>query len=229
MAEEKRARKITITKGGPYIVEGNVPLAEKIITPDGKAYKYEDGKELPQSETYGLCRCGKSKNPPFCDGVHVEFGYDGTEVASKEKFLDRLEQTVDGPDLDLQDDGRCALARFCHRQKGDAWELTRSSDNPEDRDEAIIAAKECPAGRLVAVGKDGEVYEPEYEPAIEILQDPEKDVSGPISVKGNIPIISADGEAYEVRNRVTLCRCGESENKPFCDGKHIRTKYKDHK
>ena len=30
----------------------------------------------------------------------------------------------------------------------------------------------------------------------------------------------ADGERYEVRNRVTLCRCGASANKPFCDGAH---------
>ncbi|HAS05054.1 MAG TPA: iron-binding protein, partial [Dehalococcoidia bacterium] len=32
---------------------------------------------------------------------------------------------------------------------------------------------------------------------------------------------SAKGEPYEVRNRVTLCRCGKSSNKPICDGSHL--------
>ncbi|MHB8164175.1 MAG: CDGSH iron-sulfur domain-containing protein [Methanoregula sp.] len=31
----------------------------------------------------------------------------------------------------------------------------------------------------------------------------------------------ADGKPYTVRNRVTLCRCGKSGNKPFCDGSHV--------
>ena len=39
--------------------------------------------------------------------------------------------------------------------------------------------------------------------------------------------VSADGFEYEVRNRVTLCRCGQSQNKPFCDGTHAQTKFKD--
>jgi CDGSH-type Zn-finger protein len=39
-------------------------------------------------------------------------------------------------------------------------------------------------------------------------------------VRGGITIESADGVPYEVRNRVTLCRCGRSDNKPFCDASH---------
>jgi len=46
-------------------------------------------------------------------------------------------------------------------------------------------------------------------------------------VKGDVPIVSADGKAYETRNRVTLCRCGKSKNKPFCDGFHIRVRFSD--
>ena len=38
-----------------------------------------------------------------------------------------------------------------------------------------------------------------------------------------IAVTAPDGETYEVRNRVTLCRCGASMNKPFCDGSHKRT------
>ena len=86
---------------------------------------------------------------------------------------------------------------------------------------------ECPAGRLLAVDKSGKEFEPEYEPSIDILQDPQNRVSGPISVKGKIPIESADGFHYEVRNRVTLCRCGRSRIKPFCDNSHTENRFHD--
>jgi len=213
--------KIKITKNGPYIVSGGVPISEKIIVPVGKHYEYEDGQSLTQSETYALCRCGKSKNPPFCDGEHINAAFDGTETASKATFKDRLVRTVKGPDLDLMDDGRCALARLCHREGGHAWNLTKQSDNPENKKEAIRAACECPAGRIVAAEKNGLEYEDDLEPSIDILYDKEKGVNGPIYVKGKIPIESSDGTYYEIRNRVALCRCGESKDKPFCDARHL--------
>jgi CDGSH-type Zn-finger protein len=40
-------------------------------------------------------------------------------------------------------------------------------------------------------------------------------------------VIAADGFRYEIRNRVTLCRCGASKNKPFCDGTHAAIKFRD--
>ncbi|MCJ7713336.1 CDGSH iron-sulfur domain-containing protein, partial [Candidatus Bathyarchaeota archaeon] len=52
-------------------------------------------------------------------------------------------------------------------------------------------------------------------------------VSGPIWVKGGVIVESSDGTSYEVRNRQTLCRCGKSENKPFCDGTHIKAGFND--
>lgn len=45
-------------------------------------------------------------------------------------------------------------------------------------------------------------------------------VHGPIWVRGGIRVESADGNNYEIRNRVALCRCGKSSNKPFCNGAH---------
>lgn len=228
MASDEKKAKIKILKDGPYIISGNVPLSEKIIVPKGKINIFEDGRKFPQAEEYALCRCGKSKNPPFCDGSHKEVGFNGTETASREKYLDRADK-LEGPKLDLLDDSRCAFARFCHREDGNVWELTENSDNPKHRAEAIIAASDCPTGRLVALDETGKAIEPEYEPAIEILQDPKKGVSGPIFVKGNIPIEASDGHVYEIRNRVALCRCGESKNKPFCDAKHVSVKYSDKK
>ncbi|MEI7885701.1 MAG: CDGSH iron-sulfur domain-containing protein [Clostridia bacterium] len=218
--------KLKIVKDGPYLVSGNVPLSEKIIVQRGKLNAYEEGRELPQAEGYALCRCGKSKNPPFCDGTHARIGFNGTETASREKYYQRAE-LLEGPGIDLLDDGRCAFARFCHREDGKAWDLTENSDQEKYKREAVQAACDCPAGRLVALEKTGRIIEPDYDPAIEIIQDPLQGTSGGIFVKGNIPIESADGQLYEVRNRVALCRCGKSKNKPFCDAMHTRIEFID--
>lgn len=222
----KKDYRIKILKNGPYLVSGNIPLSEKIITPYDKGYKFIDGHQLPQSEEFLLCRCGRSKNAPFCDGTHVKKGFDGTETAENNTYESRSE-LLEGPGIDLLDDNRCALARFCHRKKGDVWHLVKNSDNEENTQEAIRGASECPTGRLVAKGKQDNEFEPEHEPSIDIIQDPQMSVSGGIFVKGKIPIESSDGSTYEVRNRVVLCRCGKSKNKPFCDATHILVDFVD--
>lgn len=220
--------KIVIMKNGPYIVTGNVPIEEKIIVCENSNYSYTRGRVLPQAETYALCRCGQSGNMPFCDGFHAFIGFDGTETASKEKFMNNAIQ-YEGSDFVLHDqENLCAFARFCHRSTGDAWSLTDDSKDPVCKVEAIKAACDCPAGRLVITDKVSEKeIEPEYEKSIVVIQDPENQCGGPIWVRGGIPIESSDGSLYEIRNRVTLCRCGQSKNKPFCDAAHISTEFHD--
>lgn len=228
---DKQDPKIKVMHNGPYIVTGNVPLTEKIIVPVGEHYEYQEGQQYPRKESYALCRCGKTKTPPFCDGSHQKGETSrtiGRETAPRNTYLERASK-LEGPGLDLLDDDRCAFARFCHREEGNVWEMIKKSDNPQYRDAAIKAASDCPTGRLVAVDKQGNLLEPDYEPALEILQDPQKKVSGPLFVKGKIPIESSDGYIYEVRNRAALCRCGWSTNKPFCDAMHVSFKYQDKK
>jgi hypothetical protein len=71
----------------------------------------------------------------------------------------------------------------------------------------------------------GDFLEEKFDPMILVAEDPEKGVSAGLFVKGGIKVIGADGEAYEVRNQVALCRCGHSENKPFCDAAHVSCGY----
>ena len=220
------AIKIKILKNGPYLVTGGVPLSEKIIKSNGKFNIYSHSRDYPKQDSYSLCRCGHSANPPYCDGAHIKFNFKGEVTASQADYAQRA-YLQEGPNLDLMDDNRCALARFCYRNGSDAWELTEHSDDPENRREAIQAAIDCPTGRLSVYDKAGNPIEPEFDPAIEILQDSLGDVSGPIYVKGGIPIESADGDIYEIRNRVALCRCGHSNNKPFCDAAHVTTEFHD--
>jgi hypothetical protein len=79
----------------------------------------------------------------------------------------------------------------------------------------------------VALDKEGKPIEPPFIPSISLIEEPARKGSGPLWVKGGIPVESADGTTYEVRNRVTLCRCGASRNKPFCDGSHIPVHFDD--
>jgi CDGSH-type Zn-finger protein len=62
--------------------------------------------------------------------------------------------------------------------------------------------------------------------SIGLIEDPVENCSGPIWLRGGIRLTSPDGYEYEVRNRVTVCRCGASKNKPFCDGSHASIKFK---
>lgn len=213
--------KIKIVPDGPYLVTGNVPLEEKIIKAKGFGVKFAEGRTYPTMQSYALCRCGHSKTMPFCDGSHKHAGFDGTETASRQPFFEQAE-IMEGPNLIMADvENLCAFARFCHGKHGDAWELLELTDD-NYLDECLQTICECPAGRLVAIDKQTrQPIEPALEPSIVILQDPGTECSGPIWVRGGIPIESADGAVYEIRNRVTLCRCGRSGNKPFCDATHV--------
>ena len=214
--------KIKIIKNGPYMVTGFVPMTKQIILADrnGLSSSWETSHRYPVQEKYSLCRCGKSQNKPYCDGTHMHAKFIGTETASTEKYIDQAE-VIEGADITLTDVvNLCAFARFCDRDGG-VWQLTEDSEDPEARDMAIQEACDCPAGRLVMWDKKtGQSIEPELEPSIGLIEDPQIGVSGPIWVKGGIPIEASDGTVYEERNRVTLCRCGRSQNKPFCDGIH---------
>jgi len=220
--------KIKIVKNGPYRVSGNVPIAKQTIIADeeGVPVRWQEGEKYPEKKECGLCRCGESRAKPYCDGAHKKINFDGTETASKKKYLEQIEK-IEGPDLALLDaPDLCASARFCDRGEG-AWNLTRGSGNPESRKMAIEESCDCPSGRLVAWDKKtAKAIEPNFSPSIGLVEDPSAGASGPLWVRGSIPIESADGAHYEVRNRVTLCRCGKSKNKPFCDGTHISIGFK---
>ncbi len=223
-----KRKQITIIENGPYDVQGDIPLDVQIMVSRGGHREYSQGRSIEAGEEYLLCRCGRTSTPPFCDGSHRRVGFDGAETASKRSYEERA-RVLRGPTLDLHDDGRCAYARFCHREDGDVWSLTGEARGMRLRGEAIKAACDCPTGRLVQHDKLGndEAIEPEFAPAISLLEDPDLRVSGPIYVKGGIPLVSSDGTQYEVRNRYALCRCGESRNKPFCDARHVDCGFRD--
>lgn len=221
MPEEPR---ISIIAHGPYKVEGNVPLSQDAIVSTYGSYPMEYSHvcdyAVPE-DGYLLCRCGASSTMPFCDGSHARVGFDGEECASREPYAERV-KTWQGPRLRLLDDDRCAYARFCHRLGSEVWSLTEDADDVSLEENAIAAAWECPTGRLTSIDRaTGEAFEQHWDPSIVILEDVEERASGPLFVRGGIPLVGADGFEYETRNRYALCRCGHSQDVPFCDAWHV--------
>jgi len=124
-------------------------------------------------------------------------------------------------------EGLCAFARFCD-PNGQVWNLVNETDDPTAYRHFVKQTGDCPSGRLVAWDNEtGKPIEPKLAPSIALIEDPAKECSGPIWVRGSVQIVGSDGFEYELRNRVTLCRCGASQNKPFCDGTHASVKFRD--
>jgi len=124
-------------------VRENGPLAiHADLTVDGK----NDGFRAT------LCRCGASKNKPYCDGSHTEVKFSATgEIPAME--FDLLENR----------DGKIVITSF---------------------------------------------------------------PNGPLQVEGNLEICCGTGHTIEQTQKAILCRCGASENKPYCDGSHIKIDFK---
>jgi CDGSH-type Zn-finger protein len=225
MAEE--SIEIKVMKDGPYAVHGTVQMVRQTIVTDekGESVGWRAGEHLPTRPSCTLCRCGASGNKPYCDGSHVTARFDGTETASHASYEDAA-VAIPGPRLVLMDQvDLCADARFC-AAKGKEWRRIALTDD-ESRDIVVEESNLCPSGRYTAVELDGTVHEPDLAPGIGLVEDPQAGVSGPLWIQGGVPVTDADGTPYPVRNRVTLCRCGKSANKPFCDGRHIEAGFDD--
>jgi CDGSH-type Zn-finger protein len=224
-ANPPSGKRIEVCRNGPYRVSGGIPLSVQRITLDdaGFSEKWTEEEKFPVGEEpYILCRCGRSRTLPFCDQFHKEIHFIGTEHASREPYIKQATEYV-GPGLVLTDaEIFCAIAKFCERAGG-IWKLTRESGNTDAREIAIREAGNCPSGRLAVWEKGSRrPIEPHFDPSIGLVEYPQAGLHGPVWVRGGIPVISADGWPYEIRARQTLCRCGHSFNKPFCDNSHLR-------
>ena len=227
MPQTKTAPRVEVTENGPYHVCGSLPLTTTTIGANapGDSVEWIAGDRLTQDDEYWLCRCGHSKTKPFCDGTHQQVGFDGTETASRAPYLEQAKR-LQGPGYTLTDvNALCATARFCD-PNGTVWKQIGQADQSAQRENLIRQSCACPSGRLV-VWDDatGKPIEPTHEPSLAAIDDPAEDCLGPLWLRGGVQLTAADGHDYEVRNRMTLCRCGASNNKPFCDGMHLKIRF----
>jgi CDGSH-type Zn-finger protein len=209
--------RIEIQPNGPYLVHGGLPLTEMapVHTFNGEPVDWHRLRDIAGSEEpYELCRCGESSEKPFCDGSHETNRFNGEETADRGPYLARA-TLAQGGGYELADDGPlCVSAGFCGTRTTDVWQLLEDADDPEVFSRLRDMTWACPSGRIVLRDDAGNDLEPTLEPGIAVVP------GGPLWVRGRVVVTAADGSTWETRNRVTLCRCGASQNKPFCDRAH---------
>ncbi len=174
--------------------------------------------ELETFESTTLCRCGQSDNKPYCDGTHAIVGFTGKkeEGRLKDKAI-----SYKGEDIHIHDnravcshDGSCfgELPRVFRKKQEFRWIWPDNA--PADRITATI--RHCPSGALAYTRDNVKVTDWETEMYIHIRK------NGPLEVKGGIILDDDQGSVPQTSDHYTLCRCGGSKNKPFCDGTHLQ-------
>ena len=116
----------------------------------------------------------------------------------------------------LKDDRSvCVHAGFCGNRVTNVWKIIQQTDDTQVRARIMAMVERCPSGALsFSLEPHGENVEPDLPKEVAITPD------GPLWVSGDLTVELSDGHCLETRNRVTLCRCGASKNKPLCDGTH---------
>ena len=177
---------------------------------------------IETKETMALCRCGESANKPFCDGTHAKIGF------SSAKLEDRAEDKRDnyvGEKITVHDNRSiCAHAGYCTDKLASVFRLKEEPwihPNAASRDEIIAAIQECPSGALSYSVDDLESRDLEREPTIFVAP------NGPYVVSGGLELLDTKRAEGASKEQITLCRCGGSKNKPFCDGTHWHNKFTD--
>ncbi len=197
---------IEVMENGPLIVRG----LHRVRTKDGEA--------VSEKNVMALCRCGKSADKPFCDGSHSKSGFSGKRIS--EKPMDR-EKAYRGKDVIVHDNRViCAHAGHCVRELASVFTLkSRPWVNPDGDtvDSVVELVKRCPSGALSYSIDDVQHRNFESAPSVEAEK------GGPYRVTGDVHL-KHELQPPSVR-RFTLCRCGESQNKPFCDGSHHKVKF----
>ena len=226
---EPHEQRITVERDGPYHVQGAVPLRRirPILSEHGEPLTWRTAKRWSAApDEAWLCRCGRSSDKPFCDGSHadVQPPFDGTEAAPATRFAERARR-FEGSGVVVHDDRViCEHAGFCATRSTSIWKLLEEGATADStvRAQVMTMVERCPSGALTfrLPGEDEDV-EPDLPVAIGIVDD------GPLFVSGGVVVERSDGTPLETRNRVTLCRCGQSAIKPLCDGSHERAGFRD--
>lgn len=221
--------KILPLPNGPYYLIND--MQPKVV------YNLQNFKGEPLATTVGiaLCRCGASKNKPFCDGTHNVIGFssanrtlDENDDTKKTAIKDKR-RNYPGKEITVHDNRKiCSHAAECVNNLSSVFKLgSRPWINPDasKMNDIIDVVRRCPSGAL-SYSIDGVEYrdpEEQRNPIVTVLK------NGPYHITGGIELIGEDiqfGEGAS-KEHYTLCRCGASENKPFCDGAHKSSKFND--
>ena len=226
MPDKNPQMKITIQQDGQYMVEGHIPLVrkEQVVSEYGEPLTWKKGQTIETKDSYDLCRCGHSKEKPFCDCSHFDANFDGTETADTRPTAERQVIIAGGKKIIVKRDlSLCMESGFCGNRLTNVDKMTPDTGDTQVRAQVMAMIERCPSGSYVfSLEENGPDIEPDLPQEIAVVTEITDGgpVTGPLWVMGNIQIERADGQPFEARNRVTLCGCGRSKNKPLCDGSH---------
>ena len=222
LAELQRGRRprIVVAENGPYLVTNPAAV---------RSYLGEPLRVPPQ---LALCRCGESGDKPFCDGSHARTGFSG---AKDPKRVPDQRDTYPGTQVTVFDNrGICQHSGFCTDRLPAVFRTGAEpfvAPSGGRMDEIVRAVRDCPSGALSLAfdgteARDLAEWHGVREPAIEVSLD------GPYRVTGAIPLADAAGgevprASGSSREHYALCRCGHSQNKPFCSGMHWYVRFRD--
>ena len=216
--QQKEKPKILPLPNGPYYLIND--MEPKII----ENLQNSNGEPLSTIRGVSLCRCGASKNKPFCDGTHGTIGFSSENKgnnASEQTIKDKRKNYV-GKRITIHDNRKiCSHAAECVNNLPSVFKLNArpwiNPDAAETKEEIVNTIKKCPSGAL-SYSIDGIEYRDhnETKPIITVSK------GGPYHITGGIDLIGEDIQWAEgaSKEHYVLCRCGASNNKPFCDGMH---------
>ena len=225
--------KIVPLPNGPYyfINEMEPKVVENLQNSKGEALSVTRG--------VSLCRCGASNNKPFCDGTHSKIGFssenkeeeDDTNDNSHHQIIKDKRKNYVGKGITIHDNRKiCSHAAECVNNLPSVFKLNArpwiNPDAAETKEEIVNTIKKCPSGAL-SYSIDGIEYRDhnETKPIITVSK------GGPYHITGGIDLIGEDIKWAEgaSKEHYVLCRCGASNNKPFCDGMHRLINFNDDK
>jgi CDGSH-type Zn-finger protein len=222
----KEKPKILPLPNGPYYLLND--MESKVV----ENLQNSEGEPLSTIRGVALCRCGASKNKPFCDGTHgiIGFSSKNKETLDGSSIIKDRRKNYVGKEIIIHDNRKiCSHAAECVNNLPSVFKFNaRPWINPDEAEtqQIINTIKKCPSGAL-SYSIDGVEYRDQNErrPMVTVLKD------GPYNITGEIDLIGDNIQFAEgfSKEHYTLCRCGASNNKPFCDGMHKTINFKDDK
>ena len=161
MADKNSRMKIIVQKDGPYMIVGSIPLVhkEQVVSEYGEPLTWKKGALIETKETYDLCRCGHSKEKPFCDCSHFDFGFDGTETADVGTTAQRQVIIPGGKRIIVRRDySLCMESGFCGNRITDVEKMTPGTADTQVRAQVMAMIERCPSGSFVFSIEEGGVH-----------------------------------------------------------------------
>jgi CDGSH-type Zn-finger protein len=181
-----------------------------------------NGEPCVSVQGAALCRCGGSKNKPFCDGTHGTIGFTDQRIVDDNR---NRRMSYVGKRITIHDNRSiCAHVGFCTSHLKTVFRIGQKPWIDPDGasvEEIIETVNKCPSGALSYSIDDIEYKDQDREPLVKVIN------NGPYAVTGGIELVGVMFSEGASKEHYTLCRCGASKNKPFCDGTHWRLGFRD--